>query len=251
MNYELGIKRFFETLGYQVEKINESNEESPDFIISDDTSSSVLELKTKFPSLEEIEERKRRLYSGAIHNVHEIILGNNTLSGIIKKAKNQLRNYREENILRLVWLLATGHLAEPRMFQFEATLYGSTTIASTERALGCYFFYNSDFYRFREILDGAIISTETRAKLLLNSLSPRYEQLKNSSLPKYLGDAVVDPIELESNALAFMLDGDVDRKDKETILAYLRKKYGLQNVVDITMNYLSGTMAFQDKHNEV
>jgi hypothetical protein len=198
MDHELNVKRFFESLGYQVEKITEIDDESPDFLISDDTWSYVSELKTKFLSSNEVEERKRVLNSGAIHNVHELIIGKNRLSGIIKKAKDQLKNYREEHIIRIIWLLATGHLAEPQMHQFEATLYGLATVvsASSRQTYDCYFFYNSDFYRFREILDGAIISTEMQAKFLLNPLSSRYEQLKNSSLPKHLGNDVVDPVEL-------------------------------------------------------
>lgn len=249
MNYELNVKHFFESLGYQVEKISEGDEESPDFLIAGDTSTYVLELKTKFPSSEEIEERKRILYSGAIHNVHEVIIRKNRLSGIIKKAKDQLKNYQEENILRIVWLLATGHLAEPRMHQFESTLYGLTTVVSlsSQRTFDCYFFYDSDFYRFREILDGAIISTESEAKLLLNPLSPRYAQLKSSSLTKHLGNAVVDPVELERQTQAFLVVGDIDRNDKEAVLRYLREKYRLEHVINITMNYLSGTIIFPDR----
>jgi hypothetical protein len=251
MDYEPIVKRFFEKLGYQVEKIPETDEGSPDFWISDDTSSYVLELKTKFPSSEEIKKRKHQLYSGEIHNIHELVIGKNTLSGIIKKAKDQLKSFKEENVLRIVWLLATGHLAEPRMLQFEATLYGLAPIVSSERTGDCYFFYNSDFYRFREILDGAIVSTESEAKLLLNPLSPRYAQLKSSTLPKHLGKTVVDPIELESLGKAFLVDDEVDRGDKEAVLRYLRKKYGLEDLMNLTMTYLSGTIVIPDQENEV
>jgi hypothetical protein len=246
MDYEPVVKRFFEGLGYQVDKIPEDDAESPDFFISDNLSSYVLELKTKFPSSEEVEKRRRILDSGEIHNIHELVIGKNTLSGIIKKAGNQLERYADEKVLRIVWLLATGHLAEPRMLQFEATLYGLTDIVSSQGASDCYFFFNSDFYRFRDIIDGAIVSTESDARLLLNPLSPRYAQLKVSSLPRHLGDAVVDPLELESRGKAFIVDSNVDRTDKETVLIYLRKKYGLDDMMDLTMNYLSGTIAFHD-----
>jgi hypothetical protein len=250
MDYEPVIKRFFEGLGYQVEKITEDNEESPDFFISDGMSAYVLELKTKFPSTEEVEKRKRILYSGEIHNVHEDVIGKNRLSGIIRKAGAQLKRYNDENVFRIVWLLATGHLAEPRMLQFEATLYGLAPIVSSQGTGDSYFFCNSDFYRFREIIDGAIISTESQAKLLLNPLSPRYAELKISSLPKHLGTAVIDPVELESQGKAFLVDSDVDRDDKEAVLNFLRKKYGVEDMMNLTMTYLSGTMAFPDAPDE-
>lgn len=249
MDYEPIVKRFFDNLGYQVEKIPETDEESPDFWLYDDTSSYVLELKTKFPSTEELEKRKHQLYSGEIHNIHELVIGKNTLSGIIKKAKDQLESFRDENVLRLVWLLATGHLAEPRMLQFEATLYGLEPIVSRDCTRYCFFFYNSDFYRFREILDGAIVSTESEAKLLLNPLSPRYAQIKSSSLPKHFGEAVVDPMELESLGKAFLVDNEVNRGDKEAVLQYLGKKYALENPMNITMTFLSGTIAIPDQNH--
>ena len=250
MDYEPVIKRFFEGLGYEVEKITENNEESPDFFMSDGKSSYVLELKTKFPSTEEVEKRKQILYSGEIHNVHETVIGKNRLSGIIRKAGAQLKRYSDENAFRIVWLLATGHLAEPRMLQFEATLYGLAPIVSSQGARDSYFFYNSDFYRFREIIDGAIVSTESEAKLLLNPLSSRYAELKSSSLPKHLGKAVIDPVELESQGKAYLVDSDVDRDDKEAVLNYLRKKYGVEDMMNLTMTYLSGTMAFPHPPNE-
>lgn len=243
MDYEPIVKRLFLDLGYHVNKIAETDEESPDFLMFDDTSSYVLELKTKFPSEAEIEERKNLLVAGEIHNVHELIIRKNRLSKIIKKAKNQLGNYKGKEILRMVWLLATGHLAEPRMLQFEATLYGLAPLVSNERTGDCYFFYNSDFFRYRDVLDAAIVSTESEAKLLLNPLSPRYAQIKSSSLTKYLGKAVVDPIELEKNGKAFFVDSDLDRGDKEAVLRYLREKYKSDDIVNLTMNYLSETIS--------
>ncbi len=180
MNYEPVVNQFFEKLGYKVEKIPETNDKTPDFKISDATYSYILELKTKFPSIKEIERRKSVLDSGKIHTDQEIIIGKNTLSGIIKTAKDQINSLLEENAFKIVWLLTTGHLAEPRLLQYEATLYGITTVVSSKRACDCYFFCNSDFYRFQEFLDGAIVSTKSKAKFLLNPLSPRYEQIKGS-----------------------------------------------------------------------
>jgi hypothetical protein len=250
MNYEPVVKQFFENLGYKVKKITETNDKSPDFWIRDDTYSYILELKTKFPSREEIERRKRVLYTGAIHTVHETVIGKNTLSSIIKTAKDQLNSLREENALRIVWLLATGYLAEPRMLQFEATLYGIAPIVSSERTGDCYFFYNSDFYRFREILDGAIVSTESQAKFLLNPLSPRYERIKGSSLTKHFGKSVVDPIELERFGKAFLVDSQVGRGDKDAVLCYLRQKYGSEDLMNLTMEYLSGTLVIPNVDQE-
>jgi hypothetical protein len=119
INYESKVKDWFSKHGYEINKIPESNEESPDFLIADETSTYLLELKTKFPSKEEIDERRQILSSGELHNVDEIIIFQKGLSKIISKAKNQLKNYKKgEDVLRLVWLLSAGHLAEPRLLTF-------------------------------------------------------------------------------------------------------------------------------------
>jgi hypothetical protein len=245
LDYEPIVKRWFLGRGYQITKIPETNEGSPDFLIVDDTSTYLLELKTKFPSDEEIGERKKLLSIGEIHNIDELITRKNGLSKIIRKAKNQLGKYKKggDKILRLVWLLSTGHLAEPRLYQFETTLYGLAYLQSAERYGGCYFFYDSDFFRYREVLDEAIVSTQSEGKLLINSLSPRYSQMKNSSLLKHFREAsVVDPINLEKEGRAFLVDSDVDRADEEGVLQYLKGKYNSDKIVIDTMHYLSGTI---------
>jgi len=243
MDYEPLVKRFFIDLGYHVEKIPETDEKTPDFLIFDDTSSFLLELKTKLPSEAENEERRKLLDAGKIHSIHEEIVRKNRLSGIITKAKNQLESYKEKDVLRIIWLLTTGHRAELRKLQFESTLYGLDCVGdvTNDRILDCYFFHNSDFFRYREILDGAIVATESEAILFLNPLSPRYVQIKSSSLPKHLGGYVVDPIEREKNGEAFFIDSDVNRGDEESVLRYLRDKYKSDNMVKLATTYLSET----------
>jgi hypothetical protein len=245
MDYEVGVKHFFSSLGYHIEKIPESSEESPDFFVYDDTASYVIELKTKLPSPEQIAKRKAVLEAGEIHSTQESITYKNRLHGIIKKATSQLGKHKDKASFRLIWLLSTGHLAEPLAFQFISTLYGLTNVIDIThgRAGDCYFFYNSDFYRYKDKIDSAIISTEdTNPTLLLNPLSVRYKSLKNSSLIKHFADAVVDPFELDSQGRAFLVESDVDRSDNKAILNYLSTKYKSDNFIELPMNYFSGTL---------
>ena len=248
LDYEPIVKRWFSSHGYEITKIPETNEESPDFLILDHTSTYILELKTKFPSDEEIDEREKILSMGEIYGIDELIARKKELSKIIHKAKNQLRNYKKgQDILRLVWLSSTGYLAELRLDQFETTLYGSVYLQSTERYGCCYFFSNSDFFNYREVLDAAIVSKESDGKksvrLLINPLSPRYSQMKDSSLLKCFKEgSIVDPIALEEKGLAFLVDGDVDRKDKEAVLQYLKGKYKSDKIIISTTVYVSETI---------
>ena len=252
MDYEPHVKKYFEHLGYAVERIDEGAEETPDFFIYDDSMSFVAELKTKFPSDTEISQRRRILDSGNIHNIQEQIVRKNTLSGITRHAVEQLKKYGPQDLIRIAFLLTTGHLAEPRFHQFVATLYGSTTIVepSKSSARECFFFYNSDFYRHRNILDGAIVSTESMHALLLNPHSPRAARLKQSTLCDRFDGGVIDPIKIESQGKAYIVDGDVDRGDEEAVIAYLKEKYHTELLTKIDMNFLSGTMNFGRAPND-
>lgn len=244
IDYETKVKDWFLRHGYEINKIPETNEESPDFFITDNTSAYLLELKTKFPSEEEVAERETVLSSGEIYNIDEIITRKKSLSKIIWKAKNQLKNHEaEEDILKLVWLLAAGHLAEPRLNQFEATLYGSIHLFSIERYGKCYFFHNSDFFKYREVLDGAIISTESKGQLLLNPLSPRYNKMKGSSIIKHFKKgSIVDPIEIENQGQAFLVDSGINRADEHAVLEYLKQKYKTEKIAVADIHYLSGAL---------
>lgn len=244
MNYEDQLREYFEGLGYRALKIKEGDTESADFLISKGSEHYLLELKTKFPSLDNIKERENALASQGVHVIQEIATRKNRLSGIIKKATDQLGTHEiPDDFFRMVWLIASGHLAEAQVKQFEATLYGSTTILdkTNERSGICFFFRNSDFYRFREILDAAIVSTESDATLLLNPFSSHFERLKTAALVNHFNGGI-DPIELEMAGKAFIVDGDIDRNDTEAVLHFLKTKYHSQILVNVDMTYLSGTL---------
>jgi hypothetical protein len=152
-----------------------------------------------------------------------------------------------------VWLEATDFLKEARMDQFEATLYGSTCLVDwfkRDRAGICYFFYNGEFSRHRDVLDAAIVSAVPRFKLLLNPLSPNYERMKHSSLTHHLRNGVVDPLAIEAQGKAFIVDGEVNRDDEAEVLAFLQTKYGSAGIRNITINLLSGTLAVPREASE-
>lgn len=85
-------------------------------------------------------------------------------------------------------------------------------------------FYDSEFYRYKGTLDSAIASRETNAKLLIDPLSPRCEDMKNSSLTHHRGHAVVDPCELELQGKVFLADSDGDRSNKDAVAQYAGEK---------------------------
>jgi hypothetical protein len=74
--------------------------------------------------------------------------------------------------------------------------------------------------------------------------------MKNSSLACHLHDGVVDPIAIEAQGKAFIVDGDVDRNNEAEVLAFLQTKYESAGIRKITMNLLSGTLAIRKETDE-
>jgi hypothetical protein len=143
MDHESAIVHFFQSHGFSTEKIEEDEEEKPDFFVKDNEYAYIVELKTKSESDEKAEERKSVLLSGKIFGETEPVDSINRLSGIIKKAQSQLKNHMpEDKVFRLAWFLCSGHGSEAKMDQFEATLYGSTSIINLDESgmRPCYFF---------------------------------------------------------------------------------------------------------------
>lgn len=103
----------------------------------------------------------------------------------------------------------------------------------------CYYFDHSEFYRFRDSLDGAIVSSLDEGKLCLNTLSARYESLRKSGLARSVGNGLCDPVSLTADGSAWIVDGAIDRLDENAVLRYLSEKYAERGVQRIRMGYIS------------
>jgi hypothetical protein len=245
MSHEEIVKAALEQFGCQVQKIPESTEKTPDFLVEIGAVQYVIELKTKEPNPTRLAEREEELSAGEVHGEVDVVERNNTISRVVRDAAEQLANHHGDP-LRIAWLMAIGPNPSARMELFEATLYGIGSIVdmSEKGTLGdCYYFENSDFHRYREHLDGAIISTMKELTFCLNTQSPRYEELKNSPLAQVLAGAVCDPLARESRGEAYIVDGDVNRNDKEAVLGFLKNKYGKERLMHMRMNHIVATVA--------
>ena len=89
----------------------------------------------------------------------------------------------------------------------------------------CYYFHHSGFFRWRNVLDGAVIATPEGAELCLNTFSPRYLTFKQSEMGGMFGESVVDPIEIEKQGACYTADCEIDRNDENAVLSYLAGKY--------------------------
>ena len=207
----------------------------------------LVEEKTKFEAPEVSATRAESLAKGEVH-VSTLPLGhNNGVSGIVRDAVNQLSSTGQDvpHDARIIWFTGTGFDAEAKRDQFIDTLYGSTTIFQVSRPgmKKCYFFRNSDFFRFREELDGAFVAVpqgdNVAVRLCLNPHSKSWQSLRDSPFASNFKLDLIDPVAEEAAGKAYIADTDIPRTDTAAVIRYLEVKYGLENAHDLDMNMTS------------
>jgi hypothetical protein len=244
-------------LGIDLRPIQTANENRADFLATIADTVTLIEEKTKMDDPGAEAARKEALGAGRMHSSHIPIKPDNRLSGINRKASKQLASTAPTftHNFRLVWCTATGSDCRGKQEQFIATVYGTTRIVELGNSTyqECYFFRNSDFFRFSENLDGAVAAyadgKEFSATLCLNPLSPRYVGFKASPFVKAFGSAVHDPVENERDKLAFIVDRDIDRKHEDRFLAFLQQKYSTRPLMNMDMGYsfISKQVPFKER----
>jgi hypothetical protein len=249
MNPEDYIQSVLNTLGYTAQKIQESSKDkSPDFFVSGDGFTYLIELKTKLSDAEKKLRRDEILQKGEIASESESTGRRNRLSGVLRIASKQLSEYKGQPVrFRLVWMPAQGNHPDIQMLQFEATLYGKMDIIDMTQNgfLSCYYFTHSDFYTFRDSIDGAIISTGREAKFCLNTYSANYQLLRDSPLFNKFRPGVLDPLELEKEGFAFIADCGIERGNENAMISYLCSKYKKDRLMPIQMGYHSASVRVQ------
>jgi hypothetical protein len=247
MEPEEFVTEVLSSMGFGVEPIETVEDKTPDFLVRGIDSFYLIELKTKYSDPVILEEREKVLEKGEVFQEETPIARKNRISGVISSAVKQLNSYDSvEHVFKLVFLLANGHHPDVQMSIFESCLYGAkdtVDFVGEGGMLPAYFADNSDFYNLRESLDGAIVSTKHQAKFCLNPHSPHYKELRNSELRRAFKKGVCDPYQQEEDGIAFIVDGDVNRRNESEALEYLKYKYMREKLIFIQMKHYSGTVS--------
>lgn len=240
-------KALLEHWGVAVEDIPTSDsqqKQEADFLASFSGVHVLIEEKIKEDDPAYHSVRAQEFENGQIHTATVPIRRDETLSGIVRNASRQLRSSSNKpHDFRLMWFTATGLQAKGKYEQFMATLYGLTNIYEMNASgfRRCYYFRHADFFRRASVIDGAIVAhtdgKSISARLCLNSLSPRFQDLRNSAVLKPFGTAVEDPALLEAEGTAFVLDAALDRKVEQPLLDYLQQKYQTGPLMKLDMGY--------------
>jgi hypothetical protein len=237
--------------GASVYPVPTSQKEESDWLATLEGFRLLIEEKTKLENPDSAATREESLRSGQVHGSTTPLRPNNRVSGIIGKAAKQLRSTGADvpHDARVIWFTSVGFDRETKDHQAYNTLYGATKTFDLDRSASlqdCFFFYNSEFFRHQDI-DGAYLVVADQGtvtvRLCLNPFSARWTDLRDSPFAKRLATGLVDPVAQEAAAEAMLVDGPVDRRNSETVLTYLRTKYGIQKLLNMDMNMASAVVA--------
>ena len=241
------VIKVLESLNCHVVKIPESQidgQSSPDFSVNLLNDQYVIELKTKNMSKNAYDAIYADIDTHGVCTNSVILERENRYSKVISKAKNQLKSYRIDDFsFKIIWLHSIGAHSYNHMEQFKQALYGIKILVDFDYEDGtreCYFFEQSDFYRYRNIIDGAILTRDGNLQFCLNPLSENFEKLKKSSLVTSLDNSnQLDPLQLAKIDKIYYADNDMPRGDNTASLDYLREKYGYSNLMIMPMESVS------------
>ena len=246
---DLIAKLFRRVFKFQVEKIPEGHNRTADFILSDGILEYLIELKTRRRRVDDKNQRRDQLASRVYSETAKRIERNSNVSKLLSEAIKQIESTTEHSsALRLVFFLLRDFDAEERWQNIITGIYGIRHLVDNEKhskIRKCYYFSESDFYRYRNRLDGVILFNlhQNQAQLCLNDHSPKYSALKSSALAKGFNGAVIDPLEFESQGKILITDGAVNRADESNVISFLRKKYNLSSrTMTMDLGYYSASV---------
>jgi hypothetical protein len=239
-----------EAWGATTESVPTSRKEESDWLAELGGCRLLIEEKTKFDDPAERQARNAALASGQVHGSTLPLRHNNRISGIVRKGAGQLSSTKKhvEHDIRVLWFTGVEFDAEAKHAQFMATLYGSTRIFELDhrQMKPCYFFRYSDFFRYRDQLDGAIAAylngSTVTMNLCLNPYSPNWMTLRDSPYAQQFKLGLIDPVAEEEAGDAYIADTDIPRNNEAAVLRFLEQKYGLKRAMNMDMNMASATM---------
>ncbi len=225
------VLRFLSERGLEAQAIRPNpSHKTPDIVVAIGEHRVLLEVERKAD-----DQQLRNLLSG--EPGASIAYSADRTEDRIKVAWRQVRDFPDRHSCdhTLIWLIAdsgaaallAGKAARARLYGLEQ-LEGYTT-ADKFYSKTCYFFYESIFFRWKE-LDGVVIHRAQSLELCLNPLSPRFERFCIGPFVEALRSSmeVVDPVQEAADGRAFIADCDSDRRDSNAVVQFVRDKYALR-----------------------
>lgn len=244
-------KLVLEGLGLRVEKLEEPGDrQEADFLAHYEGEVFLIEAKVREDDKKELKKRERVLSQGAIYVKDDALGRDNTVSGALSNARDQLIASAKihEHDLRIVFHLSKGINAKAKCEIATDTLLGRTNIwdMKNNTCKPCYFFRYSDFFTYRHAFDAAIVGyvdaySRLHANVYTNPHSPRYEKARGCKFLVRFGSR--DPKVEEAQGRAYIPDADVSIREPRAVLNHLCAKY--ENNMLQAMDFFSPEIAIR------
>ncbi|MFL6600171.1 MAG: hypothetical protein ACJ8R9_02475 [Steroidobacteraceae bacterium] len=244
------IKAVLEHKGAAVTPIPRKSEQTPDFDVQFGGVNYIVEVKTRGEAEERAEARRASFLRGDVHGDSEELKRKNTISSIIESGVVQLKAYGQADAMRVLWVHCSKPFGERYKEQFFNAFYGSTLLFDLDdrdyKVEGIYF-RDSDFFRYRATLDGAVITMdlgggEVQIFCLANDQSAKYEAFRGSPLPQAFPVGFYDPAAKEAAGEAVVIRGAFDRRNANVVLAHLHQLTG-RKIFNMDLTHASATVA--------
>jgi|SRR5579859_6288651 len=220
--------------GLNSEAIPVSSYKTPDLALPLEENRVLIEVKSR-----EDDEQFREIVDSPAGTARFYKTG--TIENLLRSAWHQIRDFpeRTEQDFTIIWLVAR----KPGITAFAVpaamtTLYGIQTMEGLTEATDspyekkCFFFGNSFFFR-QQKLDGVVLHENNRIRLCLNPFSLRRDDFRKTAFVELFQNELelIDPKSEEESGEAFIADCAINRKDPNSVVRYLKRKYGLRTVV--------------------
>lgn len=257
--YEKLVYQTLQTLGFSIEKIQESNQKKEaDFLILYKGAYAFVEAKVKKDNKEIIKDKEKQLKEYGCSLIDNKLGFDNSSSSIFRTASKQLNSSSEDiKDFKILFFLSIGINSKTKADKFKDTIYGSTLISN---GLICYFFNYSEFMREGNDIDGVIVgyleNEIIKLDFCINPYSIRYDFLKKSILLEPFGNAIIDPFELEKKNQAYIVDKNIRRKLSDIekipfnnpILNHIKEKYNIYEYI-VNIDFDSPEITINEKYD--
>lgn len=225
------VRNYLQSLDFTVIKIPESSQQTPDFLVNDEVSRYVIEVKDKD------NQKFIDLVNGENADGKVNLEYDNVISGIIKEGVSQLDSYESQGkIFKVIWFfIDTNFFGGSVSSQIGKTLYGLQEIEGY-KANGeffqtlCFYFTFSEFYRSKQ-LDAVVIQSPNETVLCANDFSVQRDEFRQTRLYQSFVENKLHIIEPSKSRCCIADDFTcLDRKNSKTVADFIGKKYNLRKI---------------------
>lgn len=224
------VRKYLEAIGFSVTKIPETSQQTPDFLVDDEASHYVIEVKDK-DNQKFIDLINSQTVSDKVNLEYD-----NTISSIIREGVKQLDSYKkhEKHFKALWFFIDTNFFGGSISAQIGKTLYGLQELEGYKTSgeffqTLCFYFTFSEFYRNKR-LDAVIVQSPSETVLCINDFSIKRDELRQTKLyQSFVGNGLYI-IEPSKSHCCVADDFTLDRKNSKAVAEFIGKKYNLRKI---------------------